>query len=52
MNKAKCRFMATKVEFSGHVIDGNGLHSTEEKVKAIKEAPQPRNVTELKSFLE
>ena len=35
----------------GHVIDADGLHPTEDKVKAIKEAPRPRNVAELRSFL-
>ena len=35
----------------GHVVDEEGIHPTEEKVKAIKEAPAPTNVTQLCSFL-
>ena len=33
------------------MIDKEGLHPTQEKVRAIKEAPTPRNVEELRSFL-
>ena len=43
--------MLPRVEYLGHVIDENGLHPTKEKVKAIQETPQPRNVAELRSFL-
>ena len=41
----------TKIEYLGYIIDADGLHPIEEKVKAIKNAPQPKNVTELRSFL-
>ena len=51
LNKAKCEFLLPKVEYLGHMIDGNGIHPTKRKVKAIQEAPQPHNVTELRSFL-
>ena len=51
LKKDKCKFMVTAVEYLGHIIDANGLHPSEKKVKAIKEAPTPSNVTEFKSFL-
>ena len=51
LNKSKCKFVSSQVEFLGHIIDENGLHPTDDKIKAIHEAPQPRNVSELKSFL-
>ena len=51
LNRAKCAFMLPKVEYLGHIIDEHGLHPTEEKVKAIKEAPTPKNVSELRAFL-
>ena len=35
----------------GHKIDAKGLHATESKLQAIKQAPAPRNVLELRSFL-
>ena len=40
-----------QVEYLGHIIDQHGLHPTEKKVKAIKEAPQPCNVNDLRAFL-
>ena len=39
------------MEYLGYVIDQHGLHPTEEKVTAIKEAPKPKNVSELRAFL-
>ena len=51
LKSSKCLFMAPSVEYLGHVIDSAGLHPTKAKVKAITEAPAPRNVTELRSFL-
>ena len=43
--------MLSSVEYFGHVIDSVGLHPTQAKVKAIKEAPNPKNVAELCSFM-
>ena len=43
--------MLSKIEYLGHVIDESGLHPTQEKIKAIQEAPEPRNLAELRSFL-
>ena len=43
--------MGSSVAYLGYRIDKEGLHPLADKVKAVKEAPQPRNVTELKSFL-
>ncbi len=48
LNRDKCLFMLPRVEYLGHIIDEQGLHPTQEKVKAIKEAPIPKNVTELR----
>ena len=50
-NKDKCFCLKSSVEYLGHIIDENGLHPTTEKVKANKEAPKPRNIEELRSFL-
>ena len=50
LNKPKCFFLQPSIEYLGYIIDKDGLHPTEEKVRAIKEAPKPRNVSELRSF--
>ena len=49
--KKKCAFMAPSIEYLGYRIDARGLHPLPDKVKAVAEAPTPRNVTELKSYL-
>ncbi|XP_054259311.1 uncharacterized protein K02A2.6-like [Macrosteles quadrilineatus] len=47
----KCKFFASKFEFLGFTIDKHGLHTSQAKIKAIVDAPVPRNVTEVKSFV-
>ena len=32
---SKCRFMQDRVEYLGLIIDGQGLHASPEKVKAV-----------------
>ena len=51
LNKEKCFFLRPSIEYLGHVIDKDGLRPTGSKVRAIKEAPHPKNVTQLRSFL-
>ena len=48
----KCKLMAPSVTYLGHRIDSEGLHPTEDKIRAIRDAPALRNVTWLKAFLE
>ena len=47
----KCAFNKDSVEYLGHVIDKTGLHTSTKKVKAVQEAPLPKNRKQLKSFL-
>ncbi len=51
LNKDKCSFMQSSIEYLGHVIDSQGLHPTEQKIRAIKNAPKPTNISQLRSFL-
>ena len=46
----KCQFTKPVLECLGHRVDAEGFHPVEAKVKAIQEAPAPKNPTELKSF--
>ena len=43
--------MQDAVEYLGHLIDANGKRPTPEKIAAIKRAPMPTNVQQLRSFL-
>ena len=51
LKRPKCRFMAPSVTYLGYVIDAEGLHPVPEKVEAIRQAPRPTTVAELKSYL-
>lgn len=51
VKKEKCAFFQSCVKYLGHIIDKNGLRATDERVEAIKNAPIPTTVTQLKSFL-
>ena len=51
LHRDKCQFLVPAVEYLGHVIDGDGLHTADDKLKAIVKAPSPKNVQELRSFL-
>ena len=51
LNHEKCAFLLPSVEYLGHIIDEHGLHPTQEKIQAIQEAPEPKNLAELRSFV-
>ena len=47
----KCHFLQQSVEYLGHKIDSSGIDPTSAKIKAMVEAPTPKNLSELKSYL-
>ena len=51
LKQSKCAFLLPSVAYLGHVISAEGLHTAEVKVQAIVDVPEPRNLTELRSFL-
>lgn len=51
VNLSKCRFYEGSVEYLGHRIDKDGIHPTTEKLRAIQDAPEPQNVTQLRAYL-
>ena len=51
LKKSKCKFLMTEIEYLGHRITKEGLKPTQLKVRAIPQAPRPKNVPELKAFL-
>ena len=51
LKRKKCVFMAPSVTYLGHKITAEGLLPLEDKVRAIKEAPSPTCVSELRSYL-
>ncbi|CAF1460993.1 unnamed protein product [Adineta ricciae] len=51
INKQKCSFLQSEVEYLGFVVNSDGIHTSTSKTVAIREMPQPSNVSQLKSFL-
>ena len=51
LKRSKCSFMLPKVTYLGYVISSEGVHPAPEKVRAIRNAPIPTNLSQLKSFL-
>ncbi len=49
--QSKCEFMKSSLQYLGHVIDKDGIHPVNDKVEAIKAAPPPQDVTQLRAFL-
>ena len=49
LREEKCQFSQEQVEYLGYLIDATGVHLTTEKVRAIKEAPTPNNIMQLRA---
>ncbi|CCO34607.1 Retrotransposable element Tf2 155 kDa protein type 3 [Rhizoctonia solani AG-1 IB] len=50
-NPSKCVFFVTEVTYIGLVVTPEGISMEQEKVKAIQEWPEPKNVKQVQSFL-
>ena len=51
VRREKCVFAQNRVSFLGYDLDGEGIHVSEDRIKAIQGLREPNNVTELKSVL-
>ena len=51
LKKQKCQFLVKSVDYLGYTIDQKDIHPFEGKVEAVKAAPNPKNLTELKAYL-
>ncbi|XP_057999315.1 uncharacterized protein LOC131178374 [Hevea brasiliensis] len=49
-NLKKCTFCMDKVIFLGFVVSGKGIEVDEDKVRAIREWPTPKSVSDVRSF--
>ena len=50
LKKEKCAFRQKSCTYLGHVIDAEGIHPTEDNVRAVLNAPAPQNVQELRRY--
>ena len=47
----KCKFLGKQVQYLGHIVDKQGIHTDSQKVQAICDAPSPENVQQLRALL-
>ncbi len=48
----KCEFLKSRIEFLGHLVDGDGIHTVDSKITAVKNFPTPKSVENVCSFLD
>lgn len=51
VNAAKCKLFKTEIEFLGHGISKGNIRPGMNKLEAIKKAPRPENLTQLRWYL-
>jgi hypothetical protein len=51
LNPNKCCFAAKSITFLGHVVSESGTKPDPGKIEAVLHFPQPRTVTNVRSFL-
>ena len=51
VNLAKCSFLQDEVTYCGYRISKEGIRPLIENVEAVRSAPEPTNVSELRSYL-
>lgn len=51
LNKEKCEFNKSSLEFYGHIFSAEGVQPDPKKVEAIRAASIPQNASEVRSFL-
>ncbi len=48
---SKCDFLQSRIQFLGNVVDGEGIHTVDSKINAVKHFPTPQNVENVRSFV-
>ena len=51
LRREKCHYMESEVVYCGYVINGSGVKPMSDKVDVISNAPEPRDVSQLRAFL-
>jgi len=47
----KCKFLKSRIQFLGHEVDKDGIHTMDCKIKAVKDFPVPKTTETVRSFL-
>ena len=51
VNLDKCEFLVEKINYLGHELNSEGLRPSSQKLDAIVNAPSPKDISQLQSFL-
>jgi len=51
LNRSKCKFSKSSVQFLGQLLDCQGIRPDPDKVKAIQQMKEPENAKQLRQFL-
>ena len=51
LNGAKCQFFQARAKYMGHILSKQGISPVNSKLDAIRLAPRPKDVSQLRSFL-
>ena len=51
LNFKKCQLRQSSVKYVGHIISDKGVHPDDEKIKAVKEMPDPQSKEDVRRFL-
>ena len=51
LNASKSEFFMTEIQFLGHVVCNKGINPDPEKIKAITQFPEPKEVGDIRWFL-
>jgi len=51
LNKEKCEFSKSRIEFVGQIVGRNGITASPNKISAISTMPPPKDIHELRRFM-
>ena len=51
LNRSKCAFASSSVEFLGHKINAQGVHKSDQHIAVIRNAPKPLTPEDLEFFI-
>ena len=51
VNWSKCRFLQTRIEYLGYIVEGGNIQPSECKTRAVANLPEPQSAKDVQSFL-
>jgi len=51
LNPEKCEFGVSSLKYLGFIVDSSGVHPDPEKIRAVKDYPCPKNVSDIRRWL-